>query len=189
MNRDDFTANVAAYIRSLWPKYEPTPEQVEIWFHRIKSFSVEECREALAGAYARGKFTAPTLAEVIEELRKLRKDAAGTYQALRPDIDPAHIATCRRDSEDENFVLSQWTKEDREAAKWQILCNEPDLDPAFGKLSAMGETWRHLIISRCVEKAVTIYPDGVSQTISVEDWWAQPHKIGVPIRIPLESVQ
>lgn len=57
------------YAVSLWPSWQPTPEQSEVWWKSFSHKSSNVCVQALDKAFAQTKWREPNLPDVLEQIR------------------------------------------------------------------------------------------------------------------------
>lgn len=187
IGKAEFSSQVGAYLTALWPAFELTLPQAEVWHDALKYFDVFTVREAVGRVYAASRYKEPRLAEVLDACRQLRRGerkhevfTAAEEPGLREKCDAQHAETLR--------ALAGYTRQDLEDAKAYILEREPELGQ-FRSLPADGQMWPRLIETRMVEKRVTVFPPGMApRQVPVDEWWAQPRKLG-PLANAMEVSQ
>ncbi len=153
MTRDEFFKDVGPYVSTLWVKLKLTPEQSEMWFHKLRFYTVHDARAALGEAYATGKWKEPTLSDVCHML----KTAARTKVDGDTDFDAGHIAQVADEEQEEASLLAEWTPEDYENGKREIIAHEPGL-AVFEGMPANGSMWRHFLVERYLFERVATFP-------------------------------
>jgi len=163
------------YLTSLWPKWKLTPEQGEIWWHRLQYVTLFDARKAAGDAYADGRWKEPTLSEILDALKAVKRgNVKSNYDGLPPEF----IQRCADEEAETDRLLANYSDADLKDGKEIILSKEPELFP-LSRLSHAGKWWRHLFCSRFVHHSVAV-PDGngVWKHIPVESHWAAERKLG-----------
>ncbi len=153
MTREEFLKDIGPYAGGLWPKFHLTEEQNELWFHSLRFTDVHTTRQALANAYARTKWKEPALADVLAAVKELKR----AHTSGDPDFDADHIAQVQREQAEDVIALQDWTAEDYENGKREIIAHEPGL-AVFEGAPANGVMWRHFLVERYLYERVATFP-------------------------------
>lgn len=153
MTREEF-AQLSDYATRLWPAFEPTVEQAEIWYDDLRRFDYHTARQALGAAYSTTKWKIPTIPDIREAIKKLLRGRMGETDV---DFPPEFVAQVKDEEAEEAMHLSDWTREDFENGKKEIMLREPGMD-RFEKLKANGKMWRHFLCERYVHYRITLFP-------------------------------
>lgn len=191
MNRTDFD-ELGRYVSGLWPQWNPTPEQREAWFHEMRFTPLDTARQALHNAFTRTKWKEPALIDVLHAIKELRR---GERVQDDPDFTPEYLEQIKRESDEDNALLADWTPQEFENGKAEVIAHEPGM-VIFEMMQATGRFWRHILAERYAHGRATIYSTGIitrngkavrvpcanPQQISREEYWKagpQPSRVGI----------
>ncbi len=159
MTRQEFENDVGAYASKLWPKLLLTNEQSEMWFHKLSSHTTFDVRKVLGEAYASCKWKEPALADVVALLKAETRMEVKTSKDFSPEL----IAQVNEEEQEEAALLAEWTPEDYENGKREIIAHEPGM-AVFEGVPANGPMWRHFLVERYLFERVATFP-GKTQII------------------------
>ncbi len=143
MNRTDFD-ELGRYVSGLWPQWNPTPEQREAWFHEMRFTPLDTARQALHNAFTRTKWKEPALIDVLHAIKELRR---GERVQDDPDFTPEYLEQIKRESDEDNALLADWTPQEFENGKAEVIAHEPGM-VIFEMMQATGRFWRHILAER-----------------------------------------
>lgn len=157
----------STYITSLWPKLTLNQDQCQVWFARLRNATLFDARNAAARHYESSKF-APTLADIAAELKKTRNEHR-EQQALIPN---EQVEAIMFEENEEAEILADWTDDDRESGRKQIIEHEHGMEMLIGRCGLRHPMLTHFLVERFVNNRATVFPkSGVPIQISRDEYW------------------
>ncbi len=145
------------YAAELWPKLSLNASQSKQWEDRMYRTNFATAKQALDDAYAAGTWAVPTLPEVLRAVHAIKRGDGGVVDA---DFPPEVIQQVDREEAEEAQALADWTTQELEDGKAEIMRREVGMKE-FRGMAADGSFWRHFLCERYVHHRVTLFPGKV----------------------------
>lgn len=164
-----------AYLTKLWPKFTMTTEQRDIWRAKFGRVTIFDARQAAANVMETSRYATPRMGEITEALRKVR--VASPVRAGNDEVDQELREQVAREEAEEAAEIAEWTDQEREDGRREILRRERGMAPLIGKCGVRSPMLTHFLVERFVHHRATVFPGKI--TVRRENRGGKEVRIGV----------